>query len=70
VSKKNGIRCCNCGKLLAEDSKMKVGHIKITCKCGVTNTIIACIEEVGEVSSEAFGKLSTEKREYQGVPKV
>jgi phage FluMu protein Com len=70
VSKKNGIRCCSCGKLLAEDSQMKIGHIKITCRCGVTNTIIASVEEAGEVSPENFSKLSKEKREYRGVPKV
>ena len=70
MSKKNGLRCCNCGKLLAEDSQMKVGYIKITCGCGVTNTIIAAIEEAGQIAPDAFNKLSKEKREYRGIPKV
>lgn len=68
MSKKNGIRCCNCGKLLAEDSRMKVGHIKITCVCGVTNTIIATVEESGKIEPETFSQLQREKREYQRFP--
>lgn len=68
MSKKNGIRCCNCGKLLAEDSQIKIGHIKITCKCGVTNTIIASVEEAAQIDTDAFIRLRTnEKREYLGT---
>jgi hypothetical protein len=48
---------------------MKVGHIKITCKCGVTNTIIASVEESAKIDMEAFVSIQArEKREYTGTP--
>jgi phage FluMu protein Com len=40
VKDKNEIRCCSCGKKLAE-GQIKDGNISIQCKCGVINQVIA-----------------------------
>lgn len=44
VSKKNDIRCCSCGKKLAE-GQIKDGNISIQCKCGVLNLVTATLEK-------------------------
>lgn len=40
----NEIRCCSCGKKLAE-GQIKDGHVSIRCKCGVMNNITATPEK-------------------------
>lgn len=41
---KNEIRCCSCGKKLAE-GQIKDGNISIQCKCGVLNLVTATPEK-------------------------
>jgi phage FluMu protein Com len=41
---KNEIRCCSCGKKLAE-GQIKDGNISIQCKCGVLNEVTATPEK-------------------------
>jgi phage FluMu protein Com len=35
------IRCCSCGKPIAEEISIQVGYVKITCRCGTVNEIKA-----------------------------
>lgn len=44
VKGKNDIRCCSCGKKLAE-GQIKDGNISIQCRCGVLNLITAAPEK-------------------------
>jgi phage FluMu protein Com len=41
---KNDIRCCSCGKKLAE-GQIKDGHVSIQCRCGVLNLVTATPEK-------------------------
>jgi phage FluMu protein Com len=41
---KNDIRCCSCGKKLAE-AILKDGELSIKCSCGVTNRVTASSEK-------------------------
>jgi phage FluMu protein Com len=56
---KNDIRCCSCGKKLAE-GQIKDGNISIQCRCGVLNLVTA--------TPEKKVKGDPEKREYNGFP--
>jgi phage FluMu protein Com len=42
------IRCCSCGKKLAE-GQIKEGSISIQCKCGVMNEVTATREKKEKV---------------------
>jgi phage FluMu protein Com len=59
---KNDIRCCSCGKKLAE-GQIKEGNISIQCKCGVLNLITATKKK------KEGGQAEPEKREWPlGTP--
>jgi phage FluMu protein Com len=60
VSKVNEIRCCSCGKKLAE-GHIKNGNISIQCKCGILNQITATSEKKEKAPV-------TEKAEYNSFP--
>lgn len=68
VSKGNEIRCCNCGKLLAEEVSIQSGFVKIRCKCGTTNKVEAQSEQKIIIGAEKLEvRLTREKREYSGT---
>jgi phage FluMu protein Com len=57
---KNEIRCCSCGKKLAE-GQIKDGNISIQCKCGVLNLVTATPEKKEKAPDR-------EKAEYNSFP--
>jgi phage FluMu protein Com len=46
------IKCCSCGKVIAENISIQKGFVEITCKCGTLNRIEA--ETPVKVSGESF----------------
>lgn len=55
------MRCCNCGKLLAEEVSITEGYVRIGCGCGVTNLLTASKEKQEKAPEK-------EKHEYRGFP--
>lgn len=41
----NPLKCCNCGKKIAEEIAIQAGVVKITCKCGTVNEVRAAMKE-------------------------
>lgn len=37
----NPLKCCNCGKKIADEVSIRSGTVKITCKCGTVNEVKA-----------------------------
>jgi hypothetical protein len=61
-NKKNDIKCCACGKKLAE-AQITNGWVNIRCKCGANNLITVTPEKKEERQA------GPEKREYpKGTP--
>lgn len=65
------IRCCNCGKVIAEDVSIQAGKLSIRCRCGTMNKFeIERIDTmiVGIDVMESDMKIQREKREYLHSP--
>jgi len=56
----NEIRCCSCGKKLAE-GQIKDGNISIRCRCGILNKVTAAPEKKEK-------RQGPEKAEYSNFP--
>lgn len=60
----NPLKCCNCGKKIAEEVAIQVGTVKITCKCGTVNEVRA---DVKEVKAKPYGdRLNYEFKDHNG----
>jgi phage FluMu protein Com len=51
-----GIRCCSCGKKLAEKISIQIGFVEITCKCGTLNRIEANTPVNGNIPGRPAGE--------------
>lgn len=57
---KNQMRCCSCGKLLAEEVSVQSGFIRITCACGVSNEVTVKKEKSKQKEKAEYNRFPTD----------